>query len=285
MKPVIVLLAFGNNEGIFAESLLCIASWLRFEKDFEFDICIFTDRPTYYSTSYLSKKLLIVPITTEKIEEWKKPYGFIFRAKIKCLQEASLLFKEPLLYLDTDTVLLKPPTELWNHLASGGLIMHADEGLIRLESNPIMRKMHRFLLREKPRYQGLNQKPELLSMWNAGVLGFSTQQSEWLNLILEVSDDLYHRYPKHMMEQFAFSWVFQERGKLKAAYEYIWHYWFYKSFREQLLPHVNGMLSAKNQLELWEIAEPFYDQLLQKVGPEPKAPFIDRLLKRIKILF
>jgi hypothetical protein len=163
--------------------------------------------------------------------------------------------------------------------------MHKNEGLLKHKANPIMRKIFNFVVREQPSYPGLKENPANLAMWNSGVLGFSPSQFSWVELVITVCDDLYRRYPKHLMEQFAFSWVFQERGDLKPAESWVWHYWFYKAFREELLPHVDSMRKAESPENLWKVAEPLYSKLLQKTGPDPKAPFLSRLWKRFKNLF
>jgi len=62
-------------------------------------------------------------------------------------------------------------------------------------------------------------------MWNAGVLGLPAQAVQRLDTVLALTDQLYRLYPKHVMEQLAFSQVLSQVGKLSAADACIHHYW------------------------------------------------------------
>lgn len=68
-------------------------------------------------------------------------------------------------------------------------------------------------------------------MWNAGVLGISPQDGPLLQRVLSLTDALYPRYPKHIIEQFAFSVVLQEAQNLHSAAPWVLHYWNFKEWR------------------------------------------------------
>ena len=70
-----------------------------------------------------------------------------------------------------------------------------------------------------------------LAMWNAGILGFSTKDKSMLDDVLTFTDKHYPKFPKHIVEQFAFSVRFQQTGAIKAASPYIIHYWNMKEVR------------------------------------------------------
>jgi hypothetical protein len=73
-----------------------------------------------------------------------------------------------------------------------------------------------------------------LAMWNAGVLGFNTRYRYLLDEVLAFTDSEYPAFPKHIIEQFAFSVFFQQTDMVKCAAPYILHYWNLKEARQVL---------------------------------------------------
>ncbi len=73
-------------------------------------------------------------------------------------------------------------------------------------------------------------------MWNAGALGFQSSDRSLLEKVLELTDKIYSEFPKHIVEQLAFSVVFsdQPNRSLKAMDGKIFHYWNFKEFRNTL---------------------------------------------------
>jgi hypothetical protein len=280
----VVYLVYGA-EGIFAECLLSIASLLKWtpeDKQDSLRIVLYTDKPEWFEgITSLRDKLTIRPTPIETVMQWRGPRDFVHRAKIVMLQDALPRYGGPMLYLDSDVVFLSDPEPLWNWIETGGVLMHTREGSLAEPNNPMLRKLNRFFRREKPRIAGLNKPPEQMDMWNAGILGFHDAQGLWLDTVLAVTDDLHARYPKHVMEQFAFSWVFQEKGRLKAADDIIWHYWYHKSFRERLLPLMPSWHSLATYDALLAEADAVLPELLSVPAPKPKLSFWKRLGKKL----
>ena len=110
--------------------------------------------------------------------------------------------------------------------------MHIAESRISQMANPLFTKMNRFLVSSKLQ---LNGKPlNEMMMWNAGVLGFNTKYNYLLKDVLAFTDREYPRFPKHIIEQFAFSVYFQDAGGIKAAAYCTFHYWNLKEAGQQL---------------------------------------------------
>jgi hypothetical protein len=137
------------------------------------------------------------------------------------------------LYLDTDTVITHLLDEVWQNIEAGKLYMHMNEGVVSGKGNPILAKLHAYLstnaamqVAGKPIYD--------LAMWNAGALGFNTKYKYLLDEVLAFTDNEYPKFPKHIVEQFAFSVMFRQVGKLKALAPEIVHYWNLKEAREVL---------------------------------------------------
>lgn len=141
-----------------------------------------------------------------------------------------------IIYTDTDVVFKLSPTSLFEGIAQGKHFMHTCEGLMSPGANLILRKAHRYFMAKKslvspviPAYFSKS-----MSMWNAGVLGFRSEDIQLLQKALQLTDSLYADYRKHIVEQFAFSYVLQEAGQLYAAEHCIHHYWNFKEFRPVL---------------------------------------------------
>ena len=62
-------------------------------------------------------------------------------------------------------------------------------------------------------------------MWNAGVIGLSQSNKAFFDDILDLTDQMYVKYSKHVMEQLAVSYVLQTRSQLISAEKTIYHYW------------------------------------------------------------
>jgi hypothetical protein len=71
-------------------------------------------------------------------------------------------------------------------------------------------------------------------MWNAGLIGLRSDQRRLLDDVLDLTDQFHARYPKHVMEQFAFSYVLSRELALHAADDHVYHYWNFKEFGEVL---------------------------------------------------
>ncbi len=229
----IVLQCYGND-AIFHEctfALLTLSQLYKPEELAHIQIWIYTDRPEWF----LSFRDCWLPITLKKINEqviktWKGEIDFVHRVKIEVLRDLLQTKAGNILYLDTDVVFLRRIDTLLDAVGQGKIFMHVMEGVVSDEGNPIMKKLC-FYLREQKTIQ-LSGKPLYENaMWNAGVLGFDTQYHALLDDILFFTDMVYPEFPKHIVEQFAFSLYFQRTTDIHAAAPYILHYWNVKELR------------------------------------------------------
>lgn len=124
-------------------------------------------------------------------------------------------------------------SDIYKNIANGKLYMHQNEGVIGDEENTIMRKVNRFF-QANALAGKINVSSETisnLSMYNAGVLGFNSNQKHILSNALVFTDQVYSVFPKHIIEQLAFSLYMQASGPIYEAREEIFHYWNFKEFR------------------------------------------------------
>ena len=222
----IVFQAYGNKD-ILHEVLISISSILRFSSSAKFQLVIYTDSKDYLK-KWLPEGIMFVDTPLTKWEEWKGEQRFVHRAKIEMLRDFVARNEGNVLYCDTDTYFLESPEKLFSDIANGELIMHMDEGQLKDSENLVFRKLEKFLKGYKR-----HVIPASTHMWNAGVLGFKSSDRELLDKVLALSDSLHAAYPKHVMEQLAFSVCFQVRGR-RSCEDTIFHYWDFKDYRRVL---------------------------------------------------
>jgi len=229
----IVFLCYGN-ENIFHEcaySLLTLSALYDRHEANKLEVWIYTDNPAYFKdikNCPLNLNYRIIDATT--IKKWKGAINFNHRVKIKVLADFTKEREGNILYVDTDTIFNRSLAEVFGQIQNGHLYMHVMEGIVSDRENPILKKLSDFLSKDVAlNNSGLQLNNQ--AMWNAGVLGFNTTHKQLLKNVLEFTDDLYMRFPKHIVEQFAFSVFFQKGQTIKAAAPYITHYWNLKEMR------------------------------------------------------
>jgi len=243
-KPQTSLIVFQcyGNEAIFHEctfALLTLAQLYKPEQLKNVEIWIYTDNPDWFlSFRDCSLPIGIKKINEEVIKQWKGEIDFVHRVKIEVLRDLTLTKAGNILYLDTDVVFLRPVDTMLAAIEKGNIYMHVMEGIVSDEGNPIMKKLC-FYLREQKRIQLTGKPLYEAAMWNAGVLGFNTQYHALLDDILFFTDMVHPEFPKHVVEQFAFSLYFQRTTTIHAAAPYILHYWNVKELRILLASFFN----------------------------------------------
>jgi len=232
-KSYIIFQCYGH-EGIFHECAFALLTLSQLYATSEFKnihVVIYTDNPEWFGRfKDCGVPLLFRKIDDELIKKWRGEIDFVHRVKIEVLRDFTQRKGGNILYLDTDIVFLKRIDMMLEDIHTGDLYMHVMEGIVSEEANPILKKLA-FYLREQKTIQ-LPGKPLYDSaMWNAGVLGFSAQHYALLDNVLFFTDMVYPQFPKHVVEQFAFSLYFQRSAKVRAASPYILHYWNVKEMR------------------------------------------------------
>jgi hypothetical protein len=227
--------AYGNMS-IIQEAVYSILSFYRLHPESDVKIIVYTDTIALFNELFADKQLECVPVSAEQIKDWKGEISFVHRLKIKVIQDFFERYQGNVIYLDSDTCFTRNINTLWQSIAAGKLLMHTREGKVSDRINPVFKKLADFLssntiaLRDGGR---LNISPGT-DMWNAGVLGLTPAHKHILDKVLLLTDSMYPVYPKHIVEQFAFSYYFQQEGKVLAAEDYIYHYWNFKEFRSVL---------------------------------------------------
>ncbi len=236
MGNYIVLQCYGN-ESIFHECAYALLSLSRLYTPGELEnteIWIYTDNPGWFGSfkdCWLPLHFRTVDDNT--IKQWKGDINFVHRVKIEVLKDLVKNKTGNILYLDCDIVITHSIEQIFKNINAGQLYMHVREGLISDRGNIVFEKLHDHY-KGKPSLKIKDKPVHEFAMWNAGVLGFNTSYSNLLDEVLAFTDTEYPAFPKHVIEQFAFSIYFQQAGLVKAAAPYIFHYWNLKEARTVL---------------------------------------------------
>lgn len=233
-KNYIVTQCYGN-EGIFYECAFALLSISRlYDKSFlpDTEIWIYTDKPEWFSRfKDCPLPLHFRQMDERTIAQWKGDNNFVHRFKIELLHDLAQGKQGNILYMDTDVILTHDIASMLTNIGKGELYMHVQEGRVSDGGNPVLKKLSAFLdssSEMKSTDHGIAQT----YMWNAGVLGFKTMHIPLLEKVLALTDKMYKLYPKHVVEQFCFSYYFQKTRNVKSAAPYIIHYWNLKEMRE-----------------------------------------------------
>ncbi len=266
------------------------------------EIWIYTDQEEWFRSNFpdCPLPLRFRKIDEEIIRQWRGDINFVHRLKIEVLRDFCRQHSGDVIYLDTDTYFLAPVSSVFEHIRNGALYMHVQESILREEVNPMLRKLNRFLQKNNPisvKGKQINITADT-AMWNAGMLGFHTDRASLLDEVIVFTDEVYRVFPKHVVEQFAFSLYFQQAGYIKSSAAHIFHYWNFKEMRQYLksfFAHFSGVSWAdlsrysaliQPQVQLQEMIS-FYRarngwEKIRRKSWEPVMPDWDLLLQQMQ---
>lgn len=257
----IVLQAYGNKS-ILQECVFALLSLSRNNPEntlSNLEVWIYTDQPDFFKEfKDIPFPVFCREMNQELIRDWKGATDFVHRVKIEILRDFVKNRNGQVLYLDTDICFAMPVFPLFENIRKGEKYMHVMEGKVHESPNIVFRKLSGFLKSHSLNVENQTVTiPPDVAMWNAGVLGFHTNEKALLEKILLFTDKLHSLFPKHIAEQFAFSLYFQTSGKILTAHPYIYHYWNLKELR----PVLNSFFAHFSN-KSWE-ALSWYSQLIQ----------------------
>lgn len=247
-------------------------------------LVIYTDAPEVFSDlAPFFHHLRTLPLTKETARRWRGSNNFVHRVKIEMLINFLSGFEGNVLYCDTDTYLTAPVQSIFNDLETGSFYMHQHEGPIDKSENPSFHKWERFLSTTTIAYNNQQvQFDKSLQMYNAGVVGLTSRHQAILQDVLALTDAVYTKFPRHIAEQFAFSYCLQKGGTIKTADHLVAHYWNLKEFRQLLKTFftVNAEESIPNLIKKLHVLDAMAIQ--QEKNSYEELPFWQRLLKTIQ---
>lgn len=228
MKRFLLFQAYGLV-AIYQELLYSVYSIIKlYQGRPPFEIVIYTDDSAYFQArlpAWVKYELL----DKARQKEWAGSIQFVHRVKIMVLLDFMKSHRGSLIYADTDTFFTDRLEPIYEWIEQGDYAVHVAEGQISSRSNLTLRRLDSFL-KKHPDYAISRDQ----MMYNAGLLGLLSQNIEVVEEVLELTDQLYPIYHRHIVEQLAFSHAFATHGQVKEAYQQVYHYWGFKEFRKAL---------------------------------------------------
>lgn len=201
-----------------------------------FQVHIYTDQEQWFAAHSIALPINYHKLDSETLKKWRGAIDFVHRIKIELLRDLTTQVEGNILYLDSDVCLLRPVDHLFEKIENGDLLMHVSEGVVAECGNPILKKLNAFL--KTAHHIQINGTSEQIDtgamMWNAGVLGFQSDRKALLAQVLNFTDAVFPAFPKHVVEQFAFSYYLGKAGDIHSTAATILHYWNLKELRQQL---------------------------------------------------
>ena len=239
---------------------------------------VYTDDENFFKNIF-GARVVCHRLTHEIVTLWRGDIDFVHRVKVKMLQDFVASTPEGIhtgqgvvLYLDTDTFIVDDLSPVFKNIESGNVYIHTNEGNLSDKSNPILRKTHKFVSHQTVPVNDVSVKiPASTTMFNAGVLGFGSKQADVLENVLRLTDAMYPMFQKHVVEQLAFSFYFQQIGIVQTAERWIYHYWNFKEFRRVLKDYFNAHSNISFEQHLSNV-----DKLDPREWIQPKEQFEQR---------
>jgi len=140
-----------------------------------------------------------------------------------------------------------------------------------------LKKMN-FKIDDKEMYMPIN-----IIFWNSGVIGIPYTMRNCVNEILKITDAIYPLFCEpRLVEQLAFSYVFQKYGTIHPMKEIVYHYWYFYQVETYLssilskyedlglnrlqinLENINPVIGYEMKRQLMYLIKDLHDNLLKK---------------------
>lgn len=258
MKTLLVYQSYGNEQG-HIQTLYSVLTALAFASE-NTEIHIYTDNIPAFSL--IENEVMFHKLDTNIIQEWRGVHDFTHRLKIMMLLDLHSQFSQsPVLYLDGDTFFTQNYTDIIHTINDKSVLMHIREYPVNTHGTGQMKRF-----RKNMKHLTFQNEPIDLNvyMWNAGVIGFMPAHIPVLHKVIEFVDEIYPKYPKHIIEQFAVSYFFQKEYKVQPSDAYITHYWDKKPEYTQsimrFLSHYTECSTAVSAIQKQGLIQPFFTQ-------------------------
>ena len=193
-------------------------------------VVVYTDRPDAFAT---------LPVETVEtgaatLDRWLGGSDYIHRRKTCAFIDALERFGGRVIFIDSDTYWLRPPTRLSGRIGADRACFHVCEGYLASTGTPFDDALRAQLASGD--YRLRSGAPVVVDramrMWNTGVVGIDAVDIDRVREALVLSDALWAGadpdgpYGKkiHHAEQFAMGYAFRQ-AQLSEAIDCVYHYW------------------------------------------------------------
>jgi len=234
--------SYGNND-VFKQTLFSIFTLQYYLSEtrinFPYSIIVYTDKPEIFSKYNLETSLL----SQNLIQKWKGKYNFLHRVKIIIIEDAARRSNDSIIYIDSDTYFIKSPILLFKKISSEISLMLNNEGQISKNNQKLL---FNFLSNKTNLDIGNNK----IFMWNAGLIGIDKSNIHLINKILELNDNIYEKFYRHIVEQFSFSYYLQINTNIYSCDDYLIHYC---GDKELVVEIISGFLEIQKAFPMQNI--------------------------------
>lgn len=280
---ILIYQAYGR-EDVLRQTLFSITSLFSvLDQKSPLHVWVYTDNTKLYAEYFGdlvngdSARIKLIEVTAQQIQKWRGTINFVHRVKIEVLMDAAPRFLGPIFYVDGDTYFRADPTALFSQVNDEYSLMHIAENSLGAGRDPLSKKIAKFVKKNlfvldgsklgdgKNDGQHPSEHVQMTSetvMWNAGALGVSQKNKSLLPRILALTDKMHSLYPKHVMEQLAFSHYLQTFTKVFSGDSVIGHYWDQKVLYQEAID--DFLIQNKN----WRLAKTAYAHF---VWPPPQV--------------
>jgi lipopolysaccharide biosynthesis glycosyltransferase len=246
----VVYQAYGRQD-VIRQSIFSAASLLKKYPEFSDRIVFYSDHAEQLRHFFgKDERISVVEISAGELAAWGGPHKFIHRIKLEILLDASRKWSGNILYLDGDTIFIDSAENILGRLRQNYTLMHVREYTFKTAQGILPRKIAKFAQRTRftlPTGQVL-RFTEDSAMWNAGVIGVPSDQRQLIERALQLTDVLYEKYQKHVMEQLAVSYCLSESSEVMPTDDVILHYWDNKPFYQEKIDQALAKFKNLNQL-------------------------------------
>lgn len=226
IKNQLLYLLYGDKTVYRHEAKFSILSALRHRKDpASFVITVMTDQPDEFK----GWPVEVITLNANTLRTWVGVSGYYHRRKA-CAIQASVKLAEKTIFIDTDTVFLKDPEDLFLRVSDDQFLMDAFESTWG----------HGAKLRAFPAFAqelaSRNESPApALKLYNSGVCGMTRANGAMMDGVLRLIDQWAHHGEKlFTIEQIAVSFMLDGKKVIEAK-DCINHYFSKKLFHHAMI--------------------------------------------------
>lgn len=253
MRNTFVTFAIGDRQFVHRQVNFAVVSLLARAGDADAPaIFVLTDRPEYYR--WLRDHLTIVEADPQTLREWRGPYDYFFRIKLRVMQHVAELSPGNLVYLDSDVVCRAALDEFYAGIDAGTPFMHQLEYAMGQKGG----KGRTLWKQTAGRKFGPLAAGPGSGMWNSGVVALPAAVSRpWLADALECIDAMCAaRIEIAVLEQFSLGLSLDRDRTLQPADRWFIHYWGNKTAWNALIARFLADVQLQ-QLPIAEVCERF----------------------------
>ena len=282
MNNYLIYLIYGNSD-YYNELYYSLLSFYKFHTNDAISVIIYTDNEAFIK-KHFPKEIIIKTIDKETLTQWIGTTNYIYRTKVKVLQDVHSNYTGNFLFVDTDTYFKQNIADLYAIIAQNGVVMDLCEGKLVDNNGGIARKVKHFLKKQNqfslPSDNEMVILNEQFTVWNSGVIGFNSDFSK-LQQVEELVDAFYLKSKIFIAEQIGFNYYLQQYKTPFSAEDYLHHYWYFKEFRG-VLKHFFNHFKDKSFEELQNEIEKIDPKLLAHDKIEyKKRSFLSKQWRKI----